>query len=105
MASESIQEINVKYMDGDPRAARAWRFADTIISVLYDFLPRDRACLDAVKRELVELGYHNDAEIVNGAEHAALKRAVLECGQSCLTPMFVDTNVSGDASTTGVVDD
>lgn len=49
---------------GTPRAARARRFAQAVMSIVRDFIPRDRDCFRVIEDRLLAIGYETNAEII-----------------------------------------
>ncbi len=50
---------------GTPRALRAKRFADTVVSLMQDFIPRDRECTRRAFDVTLEAAFAANVEIVN----------------------------------------
>ena len=69
---------------GSPRAQRAHRFANSIMAMMCDFLPRDRECSRHIHEYLLEVGHFGNFEILNvppekdALDKLQLERAMLE---------------------------
>lgn len=61
LTATELREID----QSSPRYQRARRFANTVHSVLSDFIPDDRAIRRRVNDYLFEVGYQNNLEIIN----------------------------------------
>jgi hypothetical protein len=72
------------------RQLRAKRFADTIISLLRDFLPSDRDTLERIYDLLAEEGYELNAEIISvPLELDALDKLQIERKMLETHPLFI----------------
>lgn len=64
---------------GTPRAQRAHRFANLVLSMMRDFVPQDGRCHRAISEHLLEVAYENNLEIINvPPEWDALDKMALE---------------------------
>lgn len=75
-----------------PRYARARRFAQRVQYMLRDFLPSDRQCIRRIEEHLLEIGFENNAEIINvppecdELDKLALERRMLEASIARAAP-------------------
>lgn len=76
----------------DPRERRAHRFTSVILSVMRDFVPRDRECQRRMQEELFKLAYEGNVEIINvppecdALDKLALERRMYETKVAAVIP-------------------
>jgi hypothetical protein len=94
-------EMMKDFYAGTPRALRAQRFADTVMSIMRDFIPRDRDCCRRMTETLFEIGWLKNAEIISvPPECDHLDKLELECRRLETHPGFVTaTNAPAPAQT------
>lgn len=73
-----------------PRYQRAVRLANTLYSIMRDFLPQDRVCKDRILDHLFELGYKTNSELIEvPIEFDAFNKLQLERAMIEKHPLFV----------------
>jgi hypothetical protein len=76
-----------------PRYQRATRFANTMLSIMRDFIPTGRDVQRMMYDHLLELGYQTNAELVNvPPEYDALNKLEIErmMLEKIMTPPTLD---------------
>lgn len=64
---------------GTPRAQRAHRFANLVLSMMRDFVPRNGECHRSMMEYLLEVAYESNLEIINvPPEWDALDKLAIE---------------------------
>lgn len=75
---------------GTPRALRARRFANQVMALVQDFIPRDRDCLRRLDDKLTLEAFAADVEIVNVPPERDLDlKAALRTAEVSLSPKMV----------------
>lgn len=91
MSEQTWRKLQEELHLGTPRALRARRFADTVFSLMRDFIPRDRECVDRIREELMIAGYEANAEIINvPPEWDALTKEQIERAKLETHPMMIE---------------
>lgn len=86
----SILDIN------HARELRARRFANTVMAIMQDYLPRNKDCLLAIGDHLYKLGYKNNAEFINvPPEWDELTKLQIEQAMLKVKSAFVVRNEDG----------
>jgi len=62
--TKNFHELTHKEMSA-PRYLRATRFANTMLSIMRDFVPAGRDCQHLMYDYLLQLGYETNAELIN----------------------------------------
>lgn len=65
MDKTATEQADEERRTGTRRAWRAHRFADTILHLMQDFVPRERDCLRRMHQYLFETGFNGNIELIN----------------------------------------
>ena len=83
--------------EGTPRYMRAQRFANHVMALMQDFIPRDRECLRRIEDRLLLDAFCGVVEIVCvQPERDAERKAALRAAEVSLMPRMIIPNTTND---------